>query len=84
MPYVFHRDGEEIRSFRKAWDGACERAGLVGAWFHDLRRTAVVNLERAGVPRSVATNDLRQLPVALLVPLRASRPKAPTDRIRCQ
>lgn len=39
-----------------AWDGAVERAGLDGAWLHDLRRTAVRNLEAAGVPRSVATS----------------------------
>ncbi len=54
VPWVFHRDGDEIKSFRRAWKGACKRAGLPGAWFHDLRRTAVVNLEAAGVPRSVA------------------------------
>ncbi len=53
--WVFHRDGEEILSMRGAWKGAAKRAGVEGAWFHDLRRTAVRNLERAGVPRSVAT-----------------------------
>ena len=54
MPHVFHRDGKPIRSMRRAWDAACERAGLGGLLFHDLRRTAVRNLERAGVSRSVA------------------------------
>lgn len=54
VPWVFHRGGEPILSMRGAWDTACTRAGVPGAWFHDLRRTAVRNLERAGVPRSVA------------------------------
>ncbi len=54
IPWVFHRDGKPIRNFRKAWDNACEAAGVPGRWFHDFRRTAVRNLERAGVPRSVA------------------------------
>lgn len=51
---VFHRDGHRIKSMRTAWDGACRRAGVPDAIFHDLRRTAVRNLERAGVSRSVA------------------------------
>lgn len=55
VPHVFHRDGEPIKDMRTAWKGATKRAGCKGAWFHDLRRTAVRNLERAGVPRSVAT-----------------------------
>lgn len=55
VPHVFHRDGDEIKSMRGAWKGAAKRAGVPGAWFHDLRRTAVRNLERASVPRSVAT-----------------------------
>lgn len=54
VPHVFHRDGEPIRTMLKAWRSACERAGHGEAWFHDLRRTAVRNLERAGVSRSVA------------------------------
>lgn len=43
-----------IRVFRNAWVSACTRAGCVGMIPHDLRRTAIRNLERAGVPRSVA------------------------------
>jgi integrase len=54
VPYVFHRGGEAIKTFRKSWDTACDRAGLPGRILHDFRRTAVRNLERAGVPRSVA------------------------------
>ena len=52
--YVFHRDGERIQSFAKAWNTACEKAGYAGKLVHDLRRTGVRNLIRAGVPQSVA------------------------------
>src|SRR5207249_4794046 len=48
------RDGKRIKSFRGAWDRATNAAGLAGRIPHDFRRTAVRNLERAGVPRSVA------------------------------
>ena len=40
--------------FNKAWRRAREQAGLPGRIPHDFRRTAVRNLEQAGVPRSVA------------------------------
>jgi integrase len=54
-PYVFHRpDGSRIKDFRKRWRKACEDAGYPGKLLHDFRRTAVRNLERAGVPRSTA------------------------------
>jgi integrase len=51
---VFHRNGEPIKSFRKAWQSACAAAGLPGRIVHDFRRTSVRNLERAGVSRSAA------------------------------
>jgi integrase len=51
---VFHRDGDRIKNLRKAWDTACKAAGCPGRIPHDFRRTAVRNLERAGVPRSAA------------------------------
>lgn len=54
IPWVFHRNGKPIHSYRGAWKAACDAAGLHGRLVHDLRRTAVRNLERAGVSRSVA------------------------------
>jgi integrase len=54
IPWVFHRDGQPIRSLRRAWARACRQAGVPGRLLHDFRRTAVRNLERAGVPRSAA------------------------------
>ena len=54
IPWVFHRGGQPVRCFRGAWVGACKRAGVPGRIPHDFRRTAVRNLERAGVPRSTA------------------------------
>jgi integrase len=54
VAHVFHRQGRPIKSFRRAWRTACRDAGLLGMIPHDFRRTAVRNLERAGVPRSVA------------------------------
>ena len=47
-------DKDPTRSFNKAFSTACRKAGCPGRYLHDFRRTAVRNLERAGVPRSVA------------------------------
>ena len=66
IPWLFHRNGSPIKSFRRAWLTACFKAGfgrlvsenprVIRALRipHDFRRTAVRNLERAGVPRSDA------------------------------
>jgi ABC transporter substrate binding protein/Phage integrase family len=50
---VFHRDGAPVGSFRKAWASAYKAAGPPGLLFHDLRRSAVRNFERAGVSQAV-------------------------------
>jgi len=39
---------------RDEWAAACRAAGFPGRMFHDLRRSAARNFERAGIPRSVA------------------------------
>jgi integrase len=70
IPWLFcHSDGKRIKHFRRSWITACIKAGfgkritdtngrviktIVDRIPHDFRRTAVRNLERAGVPRSAA------------------------------
>ncbi len=64
VPWVFFRmvaegrGGEKkptpIKSYGKAWRSACRAAGCPGRIPHDLRRTAVRNLVRAGIPERVA------------------------------
>jgi integrase len=52
--FVFHRNGEPIVDFRKAWDQGFVAAKVPRRLFHDLRRTAVRNMVRVGVAQSVA------------------------------
>jgi integrase len=52
---VFHRGGRPIVDFRDAWAEACRAAKMPGLLFHDLRRSAVRNMEKSGaVTQAVA------------------------------
>jgi len=67
-PYLFQRDGEQIKDFRGAWESACIKAGLYEVArdeegseskvstkiFHDFRRTAIRDMVRSGVSERVA------------------------------
>jgi len=50
---LFHHDGTAIGDFRKSWQTACTAAALP-LRIHDLRRSAVRDMVRAGVPERVA------------------------------
>ncbi len=54
-PLVFcRRRGQAVKTFWKRWKTASEAAGCPGRIPHDFRRTAVRNLNRAGIPETVA------------------------------
>src|SRR5581483_3631209 len=42
-----------FKEFRRSWQKACEAAEVPTLKFHDLRRTAVRNMRRAGVSQVV-------------------------------
>jgi integrase len=53
--FVFSREGgARVKAFRGRWNALCEAAGVSGIIFHDLRRSAVRNMVRRGIPERVA------------------------------
>lgn len=55
-PWVFHRQGKPVdtTTWGRQWRTARVAAKLPGKLFHDLRRTAIRNMVRAGVPETIA------------------------------
>jgi hypothetical protein len=49
-----YRADNRIKSMKGAWKSACEKAGCPEMLMHDMRRSAVRNLVRAGVSERVA------------------------------
>lgn len=52
--YVFSLNGKRIGCFRKTWKRACTKICRPELLFHDLRRSGIRNMVRAGVPERVA------------------------------
>jgi Phage integrase family len=50
----FWPDGKPLHDVRRHWWNATKAAGLDGLLIHDLRRSAVKNLNDAGIPREIA------------------------------
>jgi integrase len=53
-PWVFNSRTMPVGAHLEGWADACERAGLPGLLFHDLRRSAIRNMKRAGIQDVVA------------------------------
>src|SRR5215831_14198571 len=53
-PYIFHRRGERIYDFRKAWNTAITKAGCAGRVFHALRRSVIRDMVRGGTNERIA------------------------------
>lgn len=50
--YVIEHGGAPVKSIRKGFSNACDRAALDGVTLHTLRHTAAVHMAEAGIPMS--------------------------------
>ena len=51
---MFYYRGKPVGAQLRGWREACEAAGIPDLFFHDLRRSAVRNMKRAGVQDKIA------------------------------
>jgi integrase len=52
--HVVAQNGKHVADVKTAWAAAVRRAGIPKILIHDLRRTALTNMEAANIPRHVA------------------------------
>ena len=48
-PFVFHRNGKPIKSFRRGFQSAAKRIEIADLVPHDMRRSAIRNFRKAGL-----------------------------------
>src|SRR6266481_4622933 len=53
-PCIHVANGKPVTDFRRTWRTLAKAAGMPGLFLHDLRRTAVRNMVRAGISKHVA------------------------------
>src|SRR3546814_14467637 len=60
-PFIVSWKGHGITEVKTAWKKARERAGVHALLIHDLRRTAVRNMIRAGISEKRARSEERRV-----------------------
>lgn len=64
-PFIFHRNGRQIKDFRAEWAKATAAAKLTGLTDQGLCRSCAVNLSRARVPETVASKYMNRKTLAI-------------------